>query len=84
MYQKLEHLSQAIPVGLVDRIPACGPVSPGSIPGRDNFFYIIEDKISLSLWRRQEKVQISDRKMQISNRKTQISNLSFPKMIQET
>ena len=60
--------------GYVDRIAACGPVSRGSIPGplwklfpKIRFLFFKLKAKFLSIWRRQEKVQISNRKMQISN-----------------
>ena len=65
----------------MDRIPACGPVSPGSIPGRDNFFYIIEGKISLSIWRRQEKLILVIEKCKLVIEKLKLANLVCPRRL---
>ena len=54
------------------------PGGPGSIPGRDNFFYIIEDKISLSLWRRQEKLKLVTEKCKTVTEKPKQVNLDSP------
>ena len=62
----------------MDRIAACGLVSPGSIPGRDNFFYIIEDKISLSIWRRQEKLILVIEKCKLVTEKCKLISLVSP------
>ena len=67
----------------MDRIAACGLVGPCSnlCSAKVYFFSKIEVKISLSLWRRQEKLILVTEKCKLVTEKLKLVNLVCPRRL---